>query len=146
MISVRWMPWVGPLRKLIVTKLPYKGQKFLAAALEEEKKITEIRMWPETSQEILDNIYLAQVDRVQSFMNCAFVMIDKETSCYMELLEAGLAYQPNQKQTLKKHVTAGGASHQGSRSKEKSEGDGTLFPAQCPYGVSKRKRRDRHFP
>ena len=29
---------VRPLRKLIVTKLPYKGQKFLAAALEEEKK------------------------------------------------------------------------------------------------------------
>ena len=98
MISVRWMPWVRPLRKLIVTKLPYKGQEFLVAALEEEKKITEIRMWPETSQEILDNIYLAQVDRVQSFMNCAFVMIDKETSCYMELLEAGLAYQPNQKE------------------------------------------------
>ncbi|MEI3245533.1 MAG: hypothetical protein V8S26_05225 [Lachnospiraceae bacterium] len=92
------MPWVRPLRKLIVTKLPYKGQKFLAAALEEEKKITEIRMWPETSQEILDNIYLAQVDRVQSFMNCAFAMIDKETSCYMELLEAGLAYQPNQEE------------------------------------------------
>ena len=103
MISVRWMPWVGPLRKLIVTKLPYKGQKFLAAALEEEKKITEIRMWPENGDEILGNIYLAQVDRVQDFMNCAFVMIDKSTSCYMELAEQELAYQPNQKsaKTLK---------------------------------------------
>ncbi len=55
-------------------------------------------MWPENGDEILGNIYLAQVDRVQAFMNCAFVMIDKDTSCYMELAEQDLAYQPNQKE------------------------------------------------
>lgn len=99
MISARWMLWVRPLRKLIVTRLPYRGREFLAAALEEEKKITEIRMWPEDDGEILGNIYLAQVDRVQAFMNCAFVMIDRETSCYMELAEQNMAYQPNQKES-----------------------------------------------
>lgn len=98
MISVRWMLWVRPLRKLIVTRLPYRGRDFFAAALEEEKKITEIRVWPENDGEILGNLYLAQVDRVQAFMNCAFVMIDKETSCYMELAEQDMAYQPNQKE------------------------------------------------
>lgn len=86
------------MRKLVVTRLPYRGREFLAAALEEDKKITEIRMWPENGDEILGNIYLAQVDRVQAFMNCAFVMIDKDTSCYMELAEQELAYQPNQKE------------------------------------------------
>lgn len=55
-------------------------------------------MWPENGDEILGDIYLAQVDRVQAFMNCAFVMIDKDTSCYMELAEQDLAYQPNQKE------------------------------------------------
>lgn len=83
--------------KLIITKLPWQGHIFTIAALETEGRIVELCVWPEQEKEILGSIYLGQVERVQPFMNCAFVKIDKDTSCYMELSDQDLAYIPHEK-------------------------------------------------
>ena len=82
-------------KKLIITKMPWKEKEFTIAALEEDGRIVDLRVWGDQDQEILGNIYLGQVERVQSFMNCAFVRIDKETSCYMELSDQDMAYRPH---------------------------------------------------
>ena len=82
-------------KKLVITKMPWKGTIITVAALEEGGRIEELRVWGDQDQEILGNIYLGQVERVQSFMNCAFVRIDKETSCYMELSDQDMAYRPH---------------------------------------------------
>lgn len=55
----------------------------------------DIRILEETDENILGNIYLGQTERVQSFMNAAFVRIDKNTSCYMELSDQEMAYMPH---------------------------------------------------
>lgn len=75
--------------------MPWKGKELTIAALEEDGRIVELRVWGDQDQEILGNIYLGQVERVQSFMNCAFVRIDKETTCYMELSDQDMAYLPH---------------------------------------------------
>lgn len=75
--------------------MPWKEKDLTIAALEEEGRIVELRLWGDRNQEILGNIYLGQVERVQSFMNCAFVRIDKDTSCYMELSDQEMACIPH---------------------------------------------------
>lgn len=82
-------------KKLVITKMPWKETKITVAALEEGGRIEELRVWGDQDQEILGNIYLGQVERVQSFMNCAFVHIDKATSCYMDLADQDVAYLPH---------------------------------------------------
>ena len=75
--------------------MPWNERTFVIAALEEDGRILEIRIFDAREQHILGNIYLGQVERVQEFMNCVFVRIDKDTSCYMELSDQETAYLPH---------------------------------------------------
>lgn len=75
--------------------MPWEERTVTIAALEEDHRITDLRIWGEQDREILGNIYLGQVERVQNFMNCAFVRIDKDTSCYMDLSDQEVAYLPH---------------------------------------------------
>lgn len=75
--------------------MPWNERTFVIAALEEDGRILEIRIFGGQEQHILGNIYLGQVERVQEFMNCAFVRIDKDTSCYMDLSDQEVAYLPH---------------------------------------------------
>lgn len=75
--------------------MPWKEQNLTIAALEENGRITELRLWGDQNHEILNNIYIGQVEKVQSFMNCAFVRINNDTSCYMDLSDQEVAYFPN---------------------------------------------------
>lgn len=75
--------------------MPWNEKELTTAALEEDGHIAQLRVWGDQDKEILGNIYLGQVERVQSFMNCAFVRIDKETPCYMELSDQEMAYFPH---------------------------------------------------
>ncbi len=81
--------------KLIVTKLPWKDREITLAAFQREDRIEEIRAWSGEEESILDNIYLGQVERVQPSMNCAFVQINPQTSCYMPLADQEAAFIPH---------------------------------------------------
>lgn len=63
----------------------------MVSALEEEGKILELHFAPEQRKEILGNIYVAQVQRIMTNIDAAFVQIQKGLTCYYSLKEKDTA-------------------------------------------------------
>lgn len=62
--------------------------------LEEQGVIRELRAHPEGKEELLDTVWLGQVQKIQPFMNGAFVEIRKGLACFLSLYEQDFAYRP----------------------------------------------------
>ena len=62
--------------------------------LEEQGVIRELRAHPEGKEELLDTVWLGQVQKIQPFMNGAFVEIRKGLTCFLSLSEQDFAYRP----------------------------------------------------
>lgn len=61
---------------------------------EEQGKIRELRAHPAGKEEFLDTVWLGQVQKIQAFMNGAFVEIRKGLTCFLSLSEQDFAYRP----------------------------------------------------
>ena len=61
--------------------------------LEEQGVIRELRAHPEGKEELLDTVWLGQVQKIQPFMNGAFVEIRKGLTCFLSLSEQDFAYR-----------------------------------------------------
>lgn len=62
--------------------------------LEEQGTIRELRAHPEGREELLDTVWLGQVQKIQPFMNGAFVEIRKGLTCFLSLAEQDFVYRP----------------------------------------------------
>lgn len=96
MILNRWKSWGRALdKKILITSFTRRDVQLELCALVEGNRVLEMRVKPKEKEELLTNIYLGQVQRVQPFMNCVFVDIRQHMPCFLPMGEQALAYVPH---------------------------------------------------
>ncbi|MDO5135146.1 MAG: ribonuclease E/G [Eubacteriales bacterium] len=75
------------MSRLIITGMEIYGKTCVVCALEEEGKITELRLETEDRHSILGNIYVGQVERLAPNISAAFVQIAPGKNGYFPLDE-----------------------------------------------------------
>lgn len=72
-------------KELVITKLERNGRLYDICGLFEDKKPVELRLSSEEKYSIVGNIYVGHVESLVKNINAAFVRVNKDTLCYLEL-------------------------------------------------------------
>lgn len=83
---------------MVVTSMPWDGGVLQVCFVEEQGCIRELRVWPEGEEGLLGTVWIGQVQKIQPFMNGAFVEIRKSLDCFLSLHEQDLAYPPRDRE------------------------------------------------
>lgn len=85
-------------RKILITSFTFNTVQLELCVLTEGDHVLEMRVKPKEKEELLTNIYLGQVQKVQPFMNCVFVDIKQHMPCFLPMSEQQLVYAPHKEQ------------------------------------------------